>query len=88
MQKWNNCFNKKTIDDEQDTEITYYFGQELSGTKTSLEEYIENIQKVNKADILEVAKQISINTILFFEKIKIEKWGRPFFPIRKKEICK
>ena len=64
----------KTIDDEQDTEITYYFGQELSGTKTSLEEYIENIQKINKADVLEVAKQISINTI------KIGKWGRPFFP--------
>ena len=49
----------KTIDDEQDTEITYYFGQELSGTKTSLEEYIENIQKINKADVLEVAKQIT-----------------------------
>lgn len=57
----------KTIDDEQDTEITYYFGQELSGTKTSLEEYIENIQKVNKADVLEVAKQISINTIYFLK---------------------
>lgn len=57
----------KTIDDEQDTEITYYFGQELSGTKTSLEGYIENIQKVNKADILEVAKQISINTIYFLK---------------------
>lgn len=57
----------KTIDDEQDTEITYYFGQELSETKTSLEEYIENIQKVNKADVLEVAKQISINTIYFLK---------------------
>ena len=57
----------KTIDDEQDTEITYYFGQELSGTKTNLEEYIENIQKVNKADVLEVAKQISIDTIYFLK---------------------
>ena len=57
----------KTIDDEQDTEITYYFGQELSGTKTSLEEYIENIQKINKADVLEVTKQISINTIYFLK---------------------
>ena len=57
----------KTIDDEQDTEITYYFGQELSGTKTSLEEYIENIQKINKADVLEVAKQISIKTIYFLK---------------------
>lgn len=57
----------KTIDDEQDTEITYYFGLELSGTKTRLEEYIENIQKINKADVLEVAKQISINTIYFLK---------------------
>lgn len=57
----------KTINDEQDTEITYYFGQELSGTKTNLEEYIKNIQKVNKADVLEVAKQISINTIYFLK---------------------
>ena len=57
----------KTIDDEQDTEITYFFGQELSGTKTSLEEYIENIQKVSKEDVLEVAKQISINTIYFLK---------------------
>ena len=57
----------KTIDDEQDTEITYYFGQELSETKTSLEDYIKNIQKVNKADVLEVAKQISINTIYFLK---------------------
>ena len=57
----------KTIDDEQDTEITYYFGQELSGTKTSLEEYVENIQKVSKSDVLEVAKQISINTIYFLK---------------------
>ena len=57
----------KTIDDEQDTEITYYFGQELSGTKTSLEEYVENIQKVSKSDVLEVTKQISINTIYFLK---------------------
>ena len=57
----------KTIDDEQDTEITYFFGQELSGTRTSLEEYIENIQKVRKSDVLEVAKQISINTIYFLK---------------------
>ena len=57
----------KTINDEQDTEITYYFGQELSGTKTSLEEYVENIQKVSKSDVLEVTKQISINTIYFLK---------------------
>ena len=36
----------KTIEDEQDTSITYYFGQEMSGNKKSVEEYIERIGKV------------------------------------------
>ena len=33
----------KGIDDEQDTEITYFFGQELSGENMSLEEYMNSI---------------------------------------------
>lgn len=57
----------KTIDDEQHTEITYYFGQELTLKKTSIDEYIENIQKVNKEDIIKVAQNISINTIYFLK---------------------
>ena len=57
----------KAIDDEQDTEITYFFGQELTGCKTSLDEYMENIQKVSKDDIVKVANSISINTIYFLK---------------------
>lgn len=57
----------KTIDDEQDTEITYFFGQELSKTKTNLDEYIEKIQKVNKQSILNIANKISVNTIYFLK---------------------
>ena len=57
----------KTIDDEQHTELTYYFGQELSLNKTSIDEYIENIQKVNKEDIIKVAQNVSINTIYFLK---------------------
>ena len=57
----------KAIDDEQDTEITYFFGQELTGCRTSLDEYIENIQKVSKDDIVKVANSISINTIYFLK---------------------
>ncbi len=57
----------KTIDDEQDTEITYFFGQELSGTKVNLEEYIGKIKNVNKEDVLNVAKQVSVNTIYFLK---------------------
>ena len=57
----------KAIDDEQDTEITYFFGQELTGSKISLEEYIEKIQKISKDDIIKVANSININTIYFLK---------------------
>ncbi len=39
----------KAIDDEQDTEITYFFGQELSKNKVNLEEYKTNINKIKKS---------------------------------------
>lgn len=55
------------IDDEQDTGITYYFGQELSNNKISPEEYKEIVQKVQKDDIVKVANSVSINTIYFLK---------------------
>ena len=57
----------KAIDDEQDTEITYFFGQELTNSKTSIDEYMEKIQKVTKEDIIKVANSITINTIYFLK---------------------
>ena len=57
----------KSIDDEQDTEITYFFGQELTNTKTSLEEYIEKVQNVTKENIVKIANAITINTIYFLK---------------------
>ena len=63
----------KGIDDEQDTEITYFFGQELTNTKTSLDEYIKEIEKVTKQDIIEIAKGIQINTIYFMKNIETAK---------------
>ena len=57
----------KAIDDEQDTEITYFFGQELTDSKISLEEYIEKIQKVCKEDIIKVANSVKINTVYFLK---------------------
>lgn len=57
--------NIKTIADEQDTELTYYFGQELSQNKTSVEEYEEKINNVSKEDIINIANRVSINTIYF-----------------------
>lgn len=55
----------KSIDDEQDTEITYFFGQELTNSKTSLDQYIGNIEKVTKQDIIDIANSISVNTVYF-----------------------
>ena len=60
----------KSIDDEQDTEITYFFGQELTDTKTSLEQYIEKIQNVTKQEIVAVANSITINTVYFLKNIE------------------
>lgn len=55
----------KGIEDSQDAEITYYFGQELSDKSTEIEQYVENIKKVKKNEINEIAKKIKINTIYF-----------------------
>lgn len=55
----------KTIDDEQDTQITYYFGQELTSNPISVEDYTTKIQNVGKEDIINVAKKVSINTVYF-----------------------
>ena len=57
----------KTIEDEQDTEVSYYFGQELSSQKVSVKEYIEKIKKVNKKNIIDIANKITINTIYFLK---------------------
>ncbi len=54
-----------SVKDEQDSEITYYIGQELSGKNTSFEEYIEKINNVSREDVINMAKQIKINTIYF-----------------------
>ena len=56
-----------SIDDEQDTEITYFFGQELTNSKTSLDQYIGNIEKVTKQDIIDIANSISVNTVYFLK---------------------
>lgn len=53
------------IEEEQDTEISYYFGQEISNLNTSIEEYKEKIQKITKENVIEVANNIQINTVYF-----------------------
>ena len=66
----------KSIDDEQDTEITYFFGQELSEEKMSIDEYIKKIENVTKENITKIAKSLKINTIYFLKNIKTAEEGK------------
>lgn len=55
----------KSIPEEQDSEMMYYFGQEISEHKMEYDEYEENVQKVQKQEIIDIANSIQINTIYF-----------------------
>lgn len=55
----------QSVQDEQDSEITYYIGQELSGKLTTFDEYIEEVNKVSIEDVKNVASKIKINIIYF-----------------------
>ena len=54
-----------SIEVEQDTEISYYFGQELAKSDVTIKEYKKKKKKVTKEQIEEVANSIKINTIYF-----------------------
>lgn len=56
-----------SIDDEQDTEIIYFFGQELSNKNITLDEYINKVKNVTKEQIIQFAKLIKINTVYFLK---------------------
>lgn len=55
----------KTIEDEQDTGITYYFGQELSESDISVQEYMNKIEQVGKEKVIHIAENVAINTVYF-----------------------
>lgn len=55
----------KNVAEEQDTEVIYYIGQEISKTNMSLEEYINKVEMVTKEQVVELANSIQINTIYF-----------------------
>lgn len=57
----------KFIPEEQDTALSYYFGQELANTNLSIEEYIQQIEKVTKQNIQDLANKIEVNTIYFLK---------------------
>lgn len=53
------------ITEEQDTQISYYFGQELAKSNISIEEYRNKVENIAKEQIIEIAKNVKINTIYF-----------------------
>ena len=55
------------IPEEQDTEISYYFGQEMANTGVSIDEYKDKIEAVTKEQIVDIANSITINTIYFLK---------------------
>ena len=55
------------IEEEQDTEISYYFGQELAKRDVTIEEYKNKVEQVTKEQIQEVANSIKTNTIYFLK---------------------
>ena len=57
----------KSIDDEQDTEIMYFFGQELSKNKLDIDKYMDRISKVNKENVVDIANKVSVNTVYFLK---------------------
>lgn len=57
----------KSIPEEQDLEIIYYFGHELSHDTDTLEEYEDKIKEIEKKDILQIAENVCINTIYFLK---------------------
>lgn len=56
-----------SMDDEQDTLIIYFLGQELGLSSIDLKQYIEKIQNVNKEQIENIAKKVKLNTIYFLK---------------------
>ncbi|MBO5413443.1 MAG: insulinase family protein [Clostridia bacterium] len=55
----------EAIPEEQDTELTYYFGQELANSQISVEEYKQRVEKINKEDIEKLAQTVRLNTVYF-----------------------
>ena len=55
----------KSITSEQDTEITYYYGQELSDIFMTIDQYEEKIEAVTKEQITDLANKINVDTIYF-----------------------
>lgn len=54
-----------SISEEQDSQILFLFGQELSKRSITIYEYKEKIKNVTRDEIIEIANKVQINTIYF-----------------------
>ena len=55
----------KMLADEQESSITYFIANELSNSQLSIEDYIDNVDKVTKEQIVGLAKTINLEMIYF-----------------------
>ena len=53
------------IPDEQDTQISYYFAQELIGQVVTPEEYKKKIEAITKEQVITIANTVTLHTIYF-----------------------
>ena len=54
-----------SISEEQDSQILFLFGQELSKRSITIDEYKEKIKNVTRDELIEIANKVQINTIYF-----------------------
>lgn len=55
----------KLIPEQQEDLIAFTYDQKIFGENQSIDEYISNISKVTKEDVIEIAQKIDIDTIYF-----------------------
>ena len=58
----------RSMEDEQDSTISYYFGKEMEQENADIATYISKIENVTKEQIVKVAQNVTINTIYFLSK--------------------
>ena len=58
----------RSMEDEQDSTISYYFGKEMEQENADIVTYISKIENVTKEQIVKVAQNVTINTIYFLSK--------------------
>lgn len=57
----------RMIKESQEDTISFCFDQSLFKENLTIDEYIANVEKVTKEQIIEIAKNVKINTIYFLE---------------------